>query len=109
MKKYTLIALVAIAVFSCDMITKDVQSEVDDLKAEIVLLSSQIQQLQSEINTLENSQQSDKASLESQISTLEQSITTFLRLRAICCSTSSINGAARSLLKSSSASMIKTS
>jgi chaperonin cofactor prefoldin len=75
MKKYTLIALVAISVFSCDMITKDVQSEVDDLKAEIVLLSSQIQQLQSEINTLENSQQSDKASLESQISTLEQSIT----------------------------------
>jgi len=74
MKKYTFIALVAISVFSCDMITKDTDEEVDKLKDEIQLLQNQIQSLQSEISDLKNSQQSDKASLETQISSLEQSI-----------------------------------
>jgi hypothetical protein len=42
MKKYTFIALVAISVFSCDMITKDTDEEVDKLKDEIQLLQNQI-------------------------------------------------------------------
>ena len=74
MKKYTLMILVALSSFSCDMITKNVQSDVDDLKSEIQSLRNEIQVLQTEINNIEDSQQSDKSTLQAQIASLEQSI-----------------------------------
>jgi hypothetical protein len=46
MKKYTFIALVAISVFSCDMITKDTDEEVDKLKDEIAALLARIEELE---------------------------------------------------------------
>ena len=48
MKKYTFIALVAISVFSCDMITKDTDEEVDKLKDEIAALLAKIEALEND-------------------------------------------------------------
>jgi|TARA_B100000315_G_scaffold152821_1_gene141601 FtsZ-binding cell division protein ZapB len=70
MKKYTFIALVAISVFGCDMITKDVQSEVDDLKSQTQFLQDQIQSLQSEILALTN----EVAQLKTEITDIQTQI-----------------------------------